>query len=84
VFGLEIDGAFSFSTRCNNDPYCPEGVAGYRSTYTGVSDLRHEVISGAGHITIEDGFRPRPPMLTWCLTGDAVWATAAETDRAAA
>jgi uncharacterized protein len=68
----------------DNDPYCAEGMAGYRSTYTGVLDLRHEVISGAGHITIEDGFGPWPPMLTWCLTGDAVWAAATDADGAAA
>ena len=67
----------------DNDPYCPEGMAGYRSTYTGVLDLQHKVIHGAGHITIEDGFGPWPPMLIWCLTGNAVWTAAAEAEGAA-
>jgi predicted alpha/beta hydrolase family esterase len=62
----------------DNDPYCREGIAGYQSTYTGALDLRHEVIRGAGHITIEDGFGPWPAMLAWCLNGNAPWSTAAD------
>jgi uncharacterized protein len=54
----------------DNDPYCPEGMTGYRSTYTEALGLQHEVIPGAGHITIEDGFGPWRPMLDWSLTGD--------------
>jgi Serine hydrolase len=62
----------------DNDPYCREGIAGYQSTYTGALDLRHEVIPGAGHFTIEDGFGPWPAMLAWCLNGNAPWSTAAD------
>jgi serine hydrolase len=58
----------------DNDPYCPEGMNGYRLTYTEALDLQHAVIPGAGHITIEDGYGPWPSMLDWCLTGDTTWA----------
>lgn len=57
----------------DSDPYCPEGMAGYRATYTDPLALRHEVIPGAGHITIDDGFGPWPSMLDWCLSGETQW-----------
>lgn len=37
-------------------------MPGYRSTYTETLALQHEVLSDAGHITIEDGFGPWPSM----------------------
>src|SRR5262249_7490331 len=42
----------------DNDPYCPEGIAGYQSTYTHALQLEHHVISVAGHLTIEDDYIP--------------------------
>jgi predicted alpha/beta hydrolase family esterase len=57
----------------DNDPYCPEGIGAYRSTYTAPLDLRHELIPGVGHITIEDGFGPWSSMLDWCLSSSAFW-----------
>jgi predicted alpha/beta hydrolase family esterase len=57
----------------DNDPYCKEGQAGYRSTYTQALQLEHHVIRGAGHITIEDGYGPWPAMLDWCLSGETGW-----------
>lgn len=57
----------------DNDPYCPEGLDGYRSTYTESLGLEHDVIPGGGHITIEDGYGPWPAMLSWCLSGTREW-----------
>src|SRR5262249_4354108 len=57
----------------DNDPYCPEGVDAYRSTYIGPLELRHELIPGAGHITIEDGFGGWPSILDRCLTRSPSW-----------
>jgi len=57
----------------DNDPYCPEGLEGYRSTYTDVLGLDHTVIPGAGHISVDEGYGPWPAMLDWCLEGRRNW-----------
>lgn len=57
----------------DKDPYCPEGLAGYRSIYTDALGLTQDVIPGAGHISIDDGYGPWPAMLDWCLNGIADW-----------
>jgi uncharacterized protein len=57
----------------DNDLYCPEGLEEYRTIYTGVLGLRHEIINDAGHISIDDGYGPWPAMLGWCLTGTCNW-----------
>lgn len=58
----------------DNDPYCPEGLEGYRATYTHALGLEHRIIPGAGHIAIEDGYGPWPAILDWCLNGITGWA----------
>jgi predicted alpha/beta hydrolase family esterase len=63
----------------DNDPYCPEGLEGYRSIYTEALGFEHHVIPGAGHITVEDGYGPWPAILAWCLSGASEWAIAEET-----
>jgi predicted alpha/beta hydrolase family esterase len=86
--GIDWDAVAHTSTQrpivitSDNDPYCPERMTGYRTTYTQVLDLQHTVIPGAGHITIEDGYGPWPSMLDWCLTGDTRWADARTAVRA--
>jgi predicted alpha/beta hydrolase family esterase len=57
----------------DNDPYCPEGLEGYRSVYTDALALEHHIIPGAGHIAIEDGYGPWPAILEWCLNHTTEW-----------
>jgi predicted alpha/beta hydrolase family esterase len=57
----------------DNDPYCPEGLEGYRAVYTEALGLDHQVIPGAGHISIDDGYGPWPAILDWCLSGSCRW-----------
>jgi predicted alpha/beta hydrolase family esterase len=57
----------------DNDPYCPEGMEAYRSTYTDALGLEHQIIPGAGHISIDEGYGPWPAILEWCLQGKAQW-----------
>ncbi len=57
----------------DNDPYCPEGMEGYRSVYTDALGLWHEIVPDAGHLSVDEGFGPWPAMLRWCLTGSADW-----------
>jgi predicted alpha/beta hydrolase family esterase len=77
--GIDWDAVTRASARLpivitsDNDPYCPEGMAGYRSTYTDALQLEHHVISGAGHITVEDGYGPWPAMFGWCLASETAW-----------
>lgn len=57
----------------DNDPYCPEGPDAYRQIFTDALGLQNEVIPGAGHIAIEDGYGPWAAILHWCLDGEADW-----------
>jgi predicted alpha/beta hydrolase family esterase len=63
----------------DNDPYAPEGPPMYRSVYTDALGLAHEVISGAGHLSIDDGYGAWPAMLEWCLLGATQWRQAIRT-----
>lgn len=80
--GIEPDAVRVASRRLpivvssDNDPYCPEGLEGYRSVYTEALGIDHHVIPGAGHITIEDGYGRWPAILSWCLSGANDWGTA--------
>jgi predicted alpha/beta hydrolase family esterase len=47
------------------DAYSPEETAA--EVYGRPLGLDSEVLVGAGHITIEDGFGPWPAVLDWCL-----------------
>lgn len=60
----------------DNDPYCPEGLEGYRSTYTRSLGLQHHIIPAAGHLSPGEGYGPWPAILDWCLSGHADWALA--------
>jgi predicted alpha/beta hydrolase family esterase len=51
----------------DNDPYCPEGVPGLTRTYLEPAGLQLQLMPGAGHISIDDGFGPWPRVLEWCL-----------------
>jgi len=57
----------------DNDPYCPEGLDAYKATYTEPLGLDHQIVPGAGHISIGEGYGPWPAILDWCLNGAAEW-----------
>lgn len=57
----------------DNDPYCPEGIDAYKGIYTDALGLQHHVISGAGHISVDDGYGPWPDILAWCLEKRSDW-----------
>jgi predicted alpha/beta hydrolase family esterase len=67
----------------DNDPYCPEGLEAYKSIYTEALGLEHQLIRGAGHISIEDGYGPWPTILDWCLSSAKVWCRPATINTAA-
>jgi predicted alpha/beta hydrolase family esterase len=48
----------------DNDPYCPEGGI---QLYAAPLGLDAEVLPGAGHVTIEDGYGNWPQALKWCI-----------------
>jgi uncharacterized protein len=49
------------------DPYSTEGTAA--GLYGVPLGLDSEVLPGAGHITVDDGYGPWPAALAWCLDG---------------
>lgn len=49
-----------------DDPYNPPGA---RKTYAEPLATDLVVVTGAGHITPDEGFGPWPAMLEWCETG---------------
>jgi serine hydrolase len=49
----------------DRDPYSTEGTAA--DVYGTPLALDSEVVPGAGHFTIEDGYGPFPAALIWCL-----------------
>ena len=51
----------------DRDPYSTEGTA--HEVYGGPLGLDGEVLAGAGHVTVEDGYGPWPAVLDWCLDG---------------
>ncbi|WP_290869297.1 alpha/beta hydrolase [Hamadaea sp.] len=60
-----LDQPISARLACSdNDPYCPEGAAdAYGHLLRGDVD----VLPGAGHITVADGYGPWPSASAWCL-----------------
>lgn len=48
----------------DNDPYCPEGAAEIFGQPLGC-DV--DLLTGAGHVTVSDGYGPWPSVLDWCL-----------------
>lgn len=55
------------------DAYSPEGSA--HELYGEPLGLDSEVLPGAGHLTIEDGYGPWPAALAWCLDPAVRFAT---------
>lgn len=49
----------------DNDPYCPEGA---QTVYGAPFALETDLISSAGHLSIDDGYGPWPSALQWCLS----------------
>lgn len=47
------------------DPYSTEGTAA--ELYGAPLGLDSEVLPGAGHLTVDDGYGPWPAALAWCL-----------------
>ena len=47
------------------DSYSTEGTAA--ELYGAPLGLDSEVLPGAGHLTIDDGYGPWPAALAWCL-----------------
>jgi predicted alpha/beta hydrolase family esterase len=48
----------------DNDPYCAEGAAAVFGRPLGC-DV--DLLTGAGHVAIPDGYGPWPSVLQWCL-----------------
>jgi predicted alpha/beta hydrolase family esterase len=48
----------------DNDPYCPEGAAEIYGQPLGC-DI--DLMAGAGHVAVPDGYGPWPSVLDWCL-----------------
>jgi uncharacterized protein len=48
----------------DNDPYCPEDAA---EVYGRPLGCDVDVLSGAGHVAVPDGYGPWPSALDWCL-----------------
>jgi uncharacterized protein len=62
----------------DDDPYCPEGVDEYRLIYTATLRLDHQIIKGAGHVSVAEGYGPWPSVLEWCLYGETRWRAAGD------
>ncbi len=58
------------------DPYSTEGTAA--ELYGAPLGLDSEVLPGAGHLTISDGYGPWPAVLAWCLDGATRFALPAD------
>ncbi|MGH3247650.1 MAG: RBBP9/YdeN family alpha/beta hydrolase [Trebonia sp.] len=48
----------------DNDPYCPEGAA---AVFGQPLACEVDLLTGAGHVAIPDGYGPWPSVLEWCL-----------------
>lgn len=48
----------------DNDPYCPEGAAEVFGRPLG---CEVDLLRGAGHVTVQDGYGHWPSVLDWCL-----------------
>lgn len=48
----------------DNDPYCPEGAA---EVYGRPLGCEVDLLTGAGHIAVPDGYGPWPSALDWCM-----------------
>jgi predicted alpha/beta hydrolase family esterase len=53
----------------DRDPYSTEGTAA--EVYGAPLGLDVQVLPGAGHFTVDDGYGPFPDVLRWCLGEDA-------------
>ena len=62
--GLQLAEATSRLACSDNDPYCPEGAA---EAYGRPLGCDVDLLAGAGHISIPDGYGPWPSALEWCL-----------------
>ena len=58
------------------DPYSTEGTAA--ELYGAPLGLDSEVLPGAGHLRISDGYGPWPAVLAWCLDGATRFALPAD------
>ncbi len=58
----------------DDDVYSTEGTA--HALYGGPLGLDSEILPGAGHLTIDDGFGPWPAVLAWALDPATRFATA--------
>ncbi len=48
----------------DNDPYCPEGAA---EVYGRPLGCDVDLLTGAGHVAVPDGYGPWPSALDWCM-----------------
>ncbi|MCJ0871195.1 alpha/beta hydrolase [Streptomyces sp. AP-93] len=62
--GLKLAVATPRLACSDNDPYCPEGAAEVFGLPLGC-DV--DLLVGAGHVTVSDGYGPWPSVLDWCL-----------------
>jgi len=60
------------------DSYSTEGTAA--ELYGAPLGLDSEVLPGAGHLTIDDGYGPWPAVLAWCLDGTTRFAAGSRGD----
>ncbi|MEU9113197.1 alpha/beta hydrolase [Streptomyces sp. NPDC048483] len=62
--GLKLAAATPRLVCSDNDPYCPEGAA---EVYGRPLGCEVDLLAGAGHVTVADGYGPWPSALDWCL-----------------
>ncbi|MFJ6939614.1 RBBP9/YdeN family alpha/beta hydrolase [Streptomyces sp. NPDC101132] len=67
--GLPAAAARSTRLVCGDvDPYCPEGAV---AEYAEPLGIPVDVLPGAGHISMTEGYGPWPAVLDWCLDPSA-------------
>ncbi|RRS00114.1 RBBP9/YdeN family alpha/beta hydrolase [Glycomyces terrestris] len=62
--GLELAAQTPRLACSDDDPYCAEGAA---ETYGAPLGCDVDVLPGAGHLALDDGYGPWPAALAWCL-----------------
>ncbi|MET9729158.1 alpha/beta hydrolase [Streptomyces sp. NPDC006458] len=63
----DLDLALPSPTRFvagDDDPCCPEGA---RAEYAEPLRSPVDILPGAGHLSVDDGYGPWPAVLEWCL-----------------
>lgn len=55
-------------TAGDTDPYCPEGA---QHSFGDPLGIPAELLPGAGHLSLDDGYGAWPSVLEWCLDGEA-------------